>query len=69
MPSDRIPEGARRETLLRLTVKYHRIGLSSEIIRLIRRETNTKQCDPPLDDENIDAIAKRAGRADGFSAN
>lgn len=54
---ERIPDGSRRQTMLRLAGKFRRDGLSPEAVRDVLRSINRHQCDPPMDEAKLDALA------------
>ena len=58
----RIVEGGRNASLARLAGKLRRDGLSSLSIETALLETNRERCQPPLDDDEVRAIARSIGR-------
>jgi DNA-binding MarR family transcriptional regulator len=56
---ERIPQGRRRNAMLRVAGKLKRAGLTTDEILPALRELN-KRCDPPLDEEELRSVAGRS---------
>lgn len=59
---DRIPAGARNQTLASIAGTLRRRGLDADEIAAALLEINAKRCDPPLDEGEARAIAASIGR-------
>jgi putative DNA primase/helicase len=59
---DIIPEGRRNNTLASLAGTMRRRGMGVEAIKAALLVTNSQQCDPPLDDEEVQKIASSVCR-------
>lgn len=57
-----IPEGQRNNTLASLAGTMRRRGMPLEAIEAALIQVNLKQCNPPLSEEEVMAIAKSVGR-------
>jgi hypothetical protein len=63
MPGDTpIDAGARNSTLVRMAGAMRRAGFTPEAVRLALRAHNRERCSPPLESEEVDAIAENAAR-------
>lgn len=58
----KIAEGGRNDTLFRLASSLRGKGLSEAAITAALLEENRDRCDPPLEDREVETIAKSAGR-------
>jgi hypothetical protein len=58
----RIETGSRNATLTSLAGTMRRRGMTEAAIRAALHETNKVSCDPPLDDREVNAIAKSVAR-------
>jgi hypothetical protein len=58
---DRIPDGKRRANLLSVAGTMRRRGLAEPEILAALREVNTRRCDPPLDDAEVEDLAADVG--------
>ena len=59
---DRIPSGARNDTLFRIAGKLRRIGQSEAEIEAALQVANATRCDPPLPAAEVRRIAESVGR-------
>jgi hypothetical protein len=59
---ERWAEGRRNDALFRLACRLRRAGLSERELLAALREANRTRCDPPLDEREVEAIARSAGR-------
>jgi hypothetical protein len=57
-----ISEGQRNETLFREAAKLRRLGHTPAVMLAALRESNRERCFPPLDDAELQSIARSAGR-------
>jgi Virulence-associated protein E/Primase C terminal 1 (PriCT-1) len=57
-----IVEGGRNRWLFERAAALRRAGMSEAAILAALRETNTERCQPPLDDNEVEAIAHSAAR-------
>jgi len=55
---DRIPEGQRNNTLASLAGTMRRRGMSESAILAALEDENERRCDPPLDQAEVEAIAR-----------
>jgi hypothetical protein len=65
-----IGEGGRNDTLFRLGCRLRACGLTADEILATVRVVNRSRCKPPLEDGEVEAIAKQAAgyeRGDGFT--
>lgn len=60
--SGRIPEGRRNSTLCSFAGWLRRAGLDRETIAAVLVEINRRQCDPPLPEDEVAAIARSVSR-------
>lgn len=56
----RIAEGRRNSEMMNLANRYHHMGWPVEQVTAKLRADNREHCDPPLDESEIDDIARRA---------
>jgi putative DNA primase/helicase len=59
---ERIPEGGRNSTLASLAGAMRRQGASYAVILAALTEANATQCDPPLDEAEVEAVARSISR-------
>jgi len=59
---DPIPEGGRNDELTRQAGALRRVGMSPEHILATLRTINTERCVEPLDDDEVERIARSVGR-------
>ena len=59
---EKIAEGGRNETLTRLAGAMRAKGMAAEEIAAALKAANTRRCEPPLPDEEVEAIAASIGR-------
>ena len=57
-----IPDGRRNTTLTSLAGRMRRVGMSASEIRAALRTTNEDRCKPPLEENEVDAIAHSVAR-------
>ncbi len=57
---DRISKGARNDTLFKLACSLWSKNINETAILNAIRSTNSEQCDPPLSDEEVQAVVKSA---------
>ena len=53
-----LPEGSRNEALARLAGSMRRVGMSRAEITAALRQINRDRCQPPLDEQEVDDIAR-----------
>lgn len=59
---ERWGEGRRNTELFRLACRLRRAGLSERELLAALTEANRTRCDPPLDEREVESIARSAGR-------
>lgn len=57
-----LPEGSRNEALARLAGSMRRVGMSRAEITAALRQINRDRCQPPLDEQEVDDIARKIAR-------
>lgn len=57
-----IPSGQRNTALARIAGSVRRIGCSEHEIRSLLRAVNSQRCDPPIDNTEVDRIARSIAR-------
>lgn len=57
-----IPEGGRNDYLARAAGAMRNKGMSAAVIYAALSELNLERCNPPLDDEEVETIARSVGR-------
>lgn len=57
-----IPEGRRNSTLARVAGSLRRWGAGEDLIAAVLKTVNIELCDPPLEEPEVEAIARSIGR-------